>query len=108
MVSVPVLSTINVVIRAIASSGFAPLINTPKRAARDNPATNAAGTAKINGHGVATTNTATARIGSPANYHAAVAKATVTARNSIEYLSARRAIGALDFCAASTKRTMPA
>ena len=69
-------------IRAIASSGFAPLISTPKCAARDRPATSATGTARISGQGVATTRTATARIGSPVNHQAAVARATVTARNS--------------------------
>ncbi len=81
-VSVPVLSRISVLIRASASSGLAPLIRTPKCAARDRPATKATGTARISGQGVATTRTATARIGSPVNHQAAVASATVTVRNS--------------------------
>ena len=83
-VKVPVLSKISVWIRAKASSGFAPLISTPKCAARDRPATKATGTARISGQGVATTKTATARIGSPVNHHAAVASVTVTARNTSE------------------------
>ena len=78
------MSKISVRIRAKASKACAPLINTPYFAARDNPATSATGTAKINGQGVATTSTATARIGSPVNHHAAPATTTVTARKISE------------------------
>ena len=95
-------------IRASVSSALAPLINTPYRAARESPATSATGTARIKGHGVATTSTATARTGSPVNHQAAVAVPTVTAKNTSEKRSARRDIGALDRCAASTSLTIPA
>ena len=37
----------------------------PARAARESPATNAIGAARISGHGVATTMTASPRVGSP-------------------------------------------
>ena len=107
-VRVPVLSRIRVRMRAIASSGPAPLTSTPKCAARDRPATSATGTARIRGQGVATTSTATARIGSPVTHHAASAMVTVTARKPNDQRSASRAIGALDACACSTSRTIPA
>ena len=95
-------------IRDIVSSGPAPFTRTPERAARDMPATSATGTARISGQGVATTSTATARIGSSVNHQAANASATVTARKPTDQRSARRAIGALERCASSTSRTMPA
>ena len=82
--------------RAIVSSGPAPFISTPKCAARDSPATSATGTARISGQGVATTSTATARIGSPVNHHAAKAMLTVTARNPSDQRSASRDIGAFE------------
>ena len=80
----------------------------PSLAARDRPETIATGTARISGHGVATTSTATARIGSPDMNQAAAASATVTARKTMAKRSAIRAIGARECCAASTSRTTPA
>ena len=68
----------------------------------------ATGTARISGHGVATTRTATARIGSPVRIHAPPARTTVAARNAIAKRSASRDIGAFERCAASTSRTIPA
>ena len=77
-------------------------------AARDRPDTSATGTARISGHGVATTSTATARMGSPLQAQAAPASATVAARNTMAYRSARRDIGARERWAAATRRTIPA
>ena len=54
---------------------------TPARAARDNPETIATGAARISGHGVATTSTATARTGSPLTAQAAPAITRLTSRN---------------------------
>ena len=64
-VSVPVLSSTTELMRAIVSNTFPPLIRMPCRAARERPETIATGTARMRGQGVATTSTATARIGSP-------------------------------------------
>ena len=50
----------------------------PRRAAREMPATTAMGTARISGHGVATTSTASARTGSPEKSQAAPAMTNVT------------------------------
>src|SRR4051812_30979442 len=80
----------------------------PCLAARDRPDTSATGTARISGHGVATTSTATARMGSPLQAQAAPASATVAARNTKAYRSARRDIGARERWAAATRRTIPA
>ena len=107
-VRVPVLSRISVRARAIASSGRAPLMRMPKRAARDSPATSATGTARISGQGVATTSTATARTGSPLIHQASSASATVRPRKPSDQRSASRDIGAFECWAASTRRTMPA
>ena len=62
-VSVPVLSMTSARTAASASIALPPLIRMPSLAARDRPATMATGTARISGQGVATTSTATARIG---------------------------------------------
>ena len=50
---------------------------TPLRAARDRPETSAIGAARISGHGVATTTTASARTGSPLSAHARPATTSV-------------------------------
>ena len=60
-VSVPVLSSTSVVHRARRSSTPPLFTTTPRRAAADSPETRATGAARISGHGVATTRTATAR-----------------------------------------------
>ena len=62
----------------------------------------------MSGQGVAMTSTATARIGSAVTIHAAPAMTTVTARKTIAKPSASRDIGALERCAASTRRKIPA
>ena len=64
-VSVPVLSMTTARMRARVSSALPPLIRMPCLAARESPETIATGTARMSGHGVATTRTATARMGSP-------------------------------------------
>ena len=72
-VSVPVLSNRTVRAWPSVSIAPAPLTITPARAARESPETSAIGAARINGHGVATTTTASARIESPLSAHAAPA-----------------------------------
>ena len=64
-VSVPVLSNRTVRASPSVSIAPAPLTITPARAARERPETSAIGAARISGHGVATTTTASARSGSP-------------------------------------------
>ena len=64
-VRVPVLSNRMTRARASVSSGPPPLTITPRRAAREIPATIAIGAASRSGHGVATTRTASPRTGSP-------------------------------------------
>ena len=64
-VSVPVLSNSTVRASPSVSIAPAPLTITPPRAARERPETSAIGAARISGHGVATTTTASARTGSP-------------------------------------------
>src|ERR1019366_2505824 len=80
LVSVPVLSMRTVVQRARRSRTAPPLITTPRRAARDNPATRATGAARRRGQGVATTRTATARVTPPAA-QATAAPLSATTRN---------------------------
>ena len=63
LVSVPVLSSSTVVHLASRSRTAPPFTTTPRRAATDSPDTRATGAARISGHGVATTSTATARAG---------------------------------------------
>ncbi len=82
-VSVPVLSSTMVRMVAIVSRMAPPFTSTPAFAARDSPATIATGTARIRGHGVATTSTLKPRMGSPVSNQAAPAKATVQARKTI-------------------------
>ena len=74
------MSSSSVVHRASRSSTPPPLTTTPRRAATDSPETRATGAARINGHGVATTSTATAR-SAPAISHAAPAQARLTSKN---------------------------
>ena len=93
--------------RASVSSGPPPLTITPRRAAREIPATIAIGAANRSGHGVATTRTASARTGSPDRSQAAAAMASVNGTKIRAYRSARRTNGALLCCASSTRRTMP-
>ena len=71
-VRVPVLSKSRISASASRSNAPPPLTTTPRRAARDKPATIATGAARMSGHGVATTSTATARPISPDTAHAAV------------------------------------
>ena len=59
-----------------------PFTTTPRRAARDRPETMATGAARMSGHGVATTRTATARSSSPDSAHATPASARLTPRNT--------------------------
>ena len=80
----------------------------PRLAAREIPATIAIGAASSSGHGVATTNTESARTGSPLIAHASPATPSVTGMKISAYRSARRTNGAFSFCACSTSRTMPA
>src|SRR5215469_12214160 len=107
LVSVPVLSISRVVHRASRSSTAPPLTTTPRRAATDRPDTQATGAARISGHGVATTSTATARSG-PATTQAAAAAAKLTTRNHTAYRSASRTNGGWDDSASATSRTTPA
>jgi len=107
-VNVPVLSITSDRTRAKISSAFPPLTRMPCLAARDRPETIATGTARMSGQGVATTSTATARIGSALQTQDAPASAMVAARNTMAYRSAKRDIGARERWAASTSRTIPA
>src|SRR5204862_4420628 len=58
-----------------------PLIRTPMPAARERPETSATGTARISGHGVATTSTASARAGSSVASQAPPASSSVSMRS---------------------------
>ena len=80
-VSVPVLSNSSVRHLAIRSSVPPPFTITPRFAARDRPATNATGAARMSGQGVATTRTATARARPPDSTAARVAATRATIRN---------------------------
>ena len=75
------------------SSIAPPLITAPLLVARDIPATSAIGTAKINGHGVATTNTATVRVASPLNKYVIKAMKIVIGTNLKAHLFAKRIFG---------------
>ena len=59
-----------------------PFTITPSRAARETPEMKAIGAARMSGHGVATTSTATARRGRPLMAQAAPATTSVTGRNT--------------------------
>src|SRR6516162_4523715 len=82
-VNVPVLSITSARTRAKISSAWPPLTRMPCLAARDRPETIATGTARMSGQGVATTSTATARMGSALQSQDAPASAMVAARNTI-------------------------
>ena len=79
-VTVPVLSSNTD--RALPSRSIvaAPLTTTPARAQRERPELSAIGAARMSGHGVATTNTASARTGSPDKAQARPATTAVTGR----------------------------
>ena len=106
-VSVPVLSSSTVVHRARRSSTPPFFTTIPRRAAADRPETRATGAARMSGHGVATTRTATARA-APPSAHATPATARLSGRNHRAYRSASRTNGACAFSASLTRRTMPA
>ena len=72
------------------------------------PATTAIGTARINGHGVATISTASARVGSPLSSQAPPAITSVTGMKIAAYRSASRTNGAFSRSASFTRRTIPA
>ena len=61
----------------------APLTTTPARAARERPEISAIGAARISGHGVATTKTASARTGSPETAQATAATIIVAGRKKM-------------------------
>ena len=82
LVSVPVLSMTRFTARAMVSSTGPPFISTPRRAAFPMPAMMATGTARMSGHGVAETSTASMRMWSPVKYQVPPASATVTNRNT--------------------------
>ena len=63
------------------SSAAPPRTTTPNRDARDSPATIATGAASSSGHGVATTNTATARCADPLTSHADPATPSASGTN---------------------------
>ena len=84
-----------------------PFTTTPRLAATDRPDTSATGAARINGHGVATTRSATARAG-PAAAHARLAATSVSSRNHSAYRSARRTKRGCADSASATRRTIPA
>ncbi len=79
-VSVPVLSSSTVCASPNRSMATPPFTITPALAARESPATNAIGAARISGQGVATTSTASARTASPEISHAAPAMESVSGR----------------------------
>ena len=81
--SVPVLSKSTVRALPSRSMTLPPLTITPAFAAREIPETNATGAARISGQGVATTNTARARTGSPEMAQAKPATAIVAGRKKI-------------------------
>ena len=68
--------------RPSRSIAAAPLTTTPARAARETPQSSAIGAARISGHGVATTKTASARTGSPDTAQAAPATTIVSGRKN--------------------------
>ena len=82
-VSVPVLSNIRVRPRASVSSEPPPFTITPRFAAREIPPTIAIGTARIKGHGVATTSTDSQRIQSAVIARAPNAITSVTGTKTI-------------------------
>ena len=105
---VPVLSITRVVACPRFSNAPPLRITTPCREARDNPDTIATGAASNSGHGVATTNTATARTADPLANQAPPATSSVSGKNHAAYRSASRTIGAFSAPASAAKRTMPA
>ncbi len=80
VVRVPVLSSSTARARPSCSMAPDPLAMIPRRAARERPESSATGAARISGHGVATTSTASARTGSPLSAQAPTASTRVTGR----------------------------
>ena len=78
----PVLSRMTVRVFPSRSITPPPLTTTPMRAARETPESRAIGAARISGQGVATTNTVSARTGSPDTAHATAATTAVSGRKS--------------------------
>ncbi len=95
IVRVPVLSITKVVAWPRFSSAPPLLMTTPIREARESPDTIATGAANSNGHGVATTRTATARTAEPLASHAPPAINNVKGKKYAAYRSASRTTGAL-------------
>ena len=81
-VIVPVLSRMSDVTRARTSSAAVRLTMIFWRAARFTPPIRAIGTARISGHGVATTSTASARSSVPLYHQAPAASPTAIAENT--------------------------
>ena len=108
LVSVPVLSNSMVRTRASRSSAPPPLTMMPRLAARETPQISAIGAARIIGQGVATTSTASARLGSPASHQAAPPSSKVAARKTSAQRSARRTSGGRSASADCTRRTTAA
>ncbi len=108
MVSVPVLSNTATVVEPSCSSAPPCLTMICRRAARLMPPMIAMGVARMSGHGVATTSTASARRGSPDDAHATAHTASVIGVNHTAYRSASRCSGALLACAVRTSWTMRA
>ena len=79
-VTVPVLSSSTVRASPRRSIAVPPLTITPARAARERPEMSAIGAARMSGHGVATTITASPRFASPPAAQAAPATASETGR----------------------------
>ena len=83
-------------------------MTTPMCAARLRPDMIAIGAASNNGHGVATTSTATARTGSPLSAQDAPARMSVSGTKRMANRSAVRTNGADEAWACWTRRTTPA
>ena len=107
-VRVPVLSSTIVWARPRFSNAPPLRTTTPRREARDSPETIATGAASSNGHGVATTSTATARSADPLAHHASPARASDRGRNQAANRSASRITGALSAPAWRTSAMIPA
>ena len=108
LVTVPVLSSRTVVAAPRRSRTPAPLTMIPARAARDSPATNAIGAARISGQGVATTITASHLLGSPVAAHARPPTTSEKGRKTAAYRSASLVNFARSLSAVRTSRTIAA
>ena len=108
LVTVPVLSSRTVVAAPRRSRTPAPFTMIPARAARESPPTNAIGAARISGHGVATTITASHLFGSPVAAHAMPPTTSEKGRKTAAYRSASRVNFARSLSAVRTSRTIAA